>query len=347
MRMGEHCGRVFGCGARAFTWRVALALDFAFARFAARFSFRFAFPARPRTSRLSDFRPKAECPRSSIALLSESFARQLFSFPAPAGSFITTQIWKKLFTHITNSKRSSAFTLIELLVVIAIIAILAAILFPVFGRARENARRASCQSNLKQISLAALMYAQDYDERHMPGVDRKTALFPYIKQGPSNAESNAITVWLCPSNSLNASDTADVLLAPAQLSASYGFNLLMNAQNHSAIQTAAETVMLTDGGLNDNGTGRLASHLHAPGRAVAAGNCRPSPRHFGGANAAFMDGHVKWMKMPGPLFPATPEGKTGAWFTAAQATAAATLDNPDNPNDLNQPNYRNQLWDLY
>src|SRR5450755_3568353 len=56
------------------------------------------------------------------------------------------------------------FTLIELLVVIAIIAILAAILFPVFARARENAKRASCQSNLKQIGLGFLQYAQDYDE---------------------------------------------------------------------------------------------------------------------------------------------------------------------------------------
>src|SRR5687767_6194063 len=62
--------------------------------------------------------------------------------------------------------RKSGFTLIELLVVIAIIAILAAILFPVFARARENARRASCQSNLKQVGLGFVQYTQDYDERY-------------------------------------------------------------------------------------------------------------------------------------------------------------------------------------
>lgn len=61
-------------------------------------------------------------------------------------------------------RQKQAFTLIELLIVIAIIALLAAILFPVFSRARENARRASCQSNLKQIGLGLIQYSQDYDE---------------------------------------------------------------------------------------------------------------------------------------------------------------------------------------
>lgn len=61
-------------------------------------------------------------------------------------------------------KKKSGFTLIELLVVIAIIAILAAILFPVFAQARQKAKEASCLSNLKQIGLGLMMYAQDYDE---------------------------------------------------------------------------------------------------------------------------------------------------------------------------------------
>ncbi|MFA7373675.1 MAG: prepilin-type N-terminal cleavage/methylation domain-containing protein, partial [bacterium] len=65
-----------------------------------------------------------------------------------------------MFTKLKNRRRG--FTLIELLVVIAIIALLAAILFPVFSRARESARGAQCQSNLKQIGAASLMYAQDW-----------------------------------------------------------------------------------------------------------------------------------------------------------------------------------------
>ena len=83
--------------------------------------------------------------------------------------------------------KRTGFTLIELLVVIAIIAILAAILFPVFARARENARRTSCLSNLKQLGLGTLQYTQDYDER-LPAyrlgggaISWPDMIYPYVK----------------------------------------------------------------------------------------------------------------------------------------------------------------------
>ncbi len=69
------------------------------------------------------------------------------------------------------SRRPSAFTLIELLVVVAVISVLAGLLFPVFARAREKARQAACASNLRQIGLAVMMYAQDNDDRFPYGAD--------------------------------------------------------------------------------------------------------------------------------------------------------------------------------
>jgi prepilin-type N-terminal cleavage/methylation domain-containing protein len=101
------------------------------------------------------------------------------------------------------------FTLIELLVVIAIIAILAAILFPVFARAREKARQSSCQSNLKQLSLGVLMYMQDYDGRSPFGwttYEGNTALAyrwrdaiqPYIKN---------TQILVCPSNATDGTSS--------------------------------------------------------------------------------------------------------------------------------------------
>src|SRR5204862_7715705 len=72
--------------------------------------------------------------------------------------------WRRLPCSVRPWSARAAFTLIELLVVIACIAVLAAILFPVFAQAREKARSITCASNLKQLSVAWLMYAQDYDE---------------------------------------------------------------------------------------------------------------------------------------------------------------------------------------
>ena len=98
------------------------------------------------------------------------------------------------------------FTLIELLVVIAIIAILAAILFPVFARARENARRASCSSNLKQIGLGLIQYSQDYDEKYPYSrtdpdpAPWQTKIFPYVKSSQ---------LFACPSNTGNTTILKD------------------------------------------------------------------------------------------------------------------------------------------
>jgi prepilin-type N-terminal cleavage/methylation domain-containing protein/prepilin-type processing-associated H-X9-DG protein len=109
------------------------------------------------------------------------------------------------FTSVRRTQ-VKGFTLIELLVVIAIIAILAAILFPVFARARENARRSSCQSNLKQVGLGLMQYAQDYDEllpaaRVMgsgaTGTKWQDVLQPYIK---------STQLFNCPSDSFSGTE---------------------------------------------------------------------------------------------------------------------------------------------
>lgn len=92
------------------------------------------------------------------------------------------------------------FTLIEILVVVAIIAILAALLFPVFGRARENARRSSCASNLKQIGLGIAQYASDYDGKYFYATTSlDTRLDSYIKSP---------NIWACPSRRSTATNPA-------------------------------------------------------------------------------------------------------------------------------------------
>jgi prepilin-type N-terminal cleavage/methylation domain-containing protein/prepilin-type processing-associated H-X9-DG protein len=126
-----------------------------------------------------------------------------------------------------RQNRQKAFTLIELLVVIAIIAILAAILFPVFAKAREKARQISCASNLKQLGLAIAQYTQDYDEQ-MPGKGVQWAapwggntwmpwevmVAPYVNNGAETAspaqlgQNPPASVWSCPSNPNNTGAAA-------------------------------------------------------------------------------------------------------------------------------------------
>ena len=114
----------------------------------------------------------------------------------------------------TSQYRKQGFTLIELLVVIAIIAILAAILFPVFQKVRENARRTACLSNTKQLAIAAIQYTQDYDEKTADGDNHNGLgsgwagqLYPYVK---------STGVFKCP-------DDSSYPLSQG-VSTSYGFN---------------------------------------------------------------------------------------------------------------------------
>ncbi len=94
-------------------------------------------------------------------------------------------------------RRFRGFTLIELLVVIAIIAILAAILFPVFAKAREKARQTACLSNMKQIALAVIMYATDYDERYPHPYYQNTSITPDI--GPPCNQRSQVSAYRMPS----------------------------------------------------------------------------------------------------------------------------------------------------
>ncbi len=177
------------------------------------------------------------------------------------------------------------FTLIELLVVIAIIAILAAILFPVFARAREKARQSSCTSNAKQIGLAVLMYAQDYDEvfpYERNGIDGlpwyrtgavtfttyanyQPLVYPYAKNGQA---------FMCPSS--RRTDLAE------RFCYDYGMNSSLSTGTPpttiAQVEYPSQTCMVGD---------TQYEWLDRANRVYA--------RHNHGAVLTFCDGHVKWM----------------------------------------------------
>ncbi|MBM3498822.1 MAG: DUF1559 domain-containing protein [Armatimonadetes bacterium] len=202
---------------------------------------------------------------------------------------------------------SPGFTLIELLVVIAIIAILAAILFPVFARAREKARQAGCLSNVKQLSLAVLMYTQDYDETYPPAVmspdggatlytgfdlalpyvkNQQILLCPTDKQGRVNAAYAVFPGSLALPPCSYAANISDPFMTAFvdPLPPSYVFGIPpplmgLSVVAEGDIQMPAQTTLLWDG---------------TPGGAPAAGPLLTvAPVHNGVFNMGFCDGHAK------------------------------------------------------
>lgn len=207
------------------------------------------------------------------------------------------------------------FTLIELLVVIAIISILAAILFPVFSRARENGRRANCQSNLKQLAMGVIQYSQDNDEHiaqrstgGATGIIWTGQIYPFVK---------STQVFLCPSDIRRPTNTqlSLIIAGTTATGVNYGMSWTLDSiagAHMAAVKKPAETIMLADSdnlcyvkpAAADPFTGAEDRTnwpgLHFTSAAAAAPNGSTGApviyRHLEMANFAFMDGHVKALR---------------------------------------------------
>jgi prepilin-type N-terminal cleavage/methylation domain-containing protein/prepilin-type processing-associated H-X9-DG protein len=212
-----------------------------------------------------------------------------------------------------EKKKFRAFTLIELLVVVAIISVLAAILFPVFARARENARRASCMSNMKQIGLGMFMYMQDYDGMYMVSVSKDATgnilwpqfIQPYVK---------SLNLFNCPSFSKTTFTQGSSASAYYNSAASvpYGLNFWLLGEyyhlSEAGLQTPSETVLVAETG-NSASSAATAGYFQCypsyygyttPTNTQYGfqgnGAARLTDRHMDGLNILWADGHVKWMK---------------------------------------------------